>query len=640
MPGTKTRLMPWLLPRSLACLVALSTGCSLQQPSVKPASAEADPAGTESTPAEAAATPEPEGGTAVGLPLPVPAGDMTLRPRPGVDDGKSRYGIAPPDTHGVDLAPIPLPAPNAPSDFLPVPDRWRLAKDLSLVKETWYDPYNRNLLKADRPFYRDWFFNFSFISDTVVEARLVPTRVSQQVNDSSLDGNNAVDTFGHRQQLLFNQNFITSFVFFQGDTVFRPPDYELRITPVFNINHASTEELGVLRVDPRRGTSRDDGHVGMQELFLDKHLRNVSDRYDFDSLRIGIQPFNTDFRGFLFQDNQLGVRLFGNRDNNIYQYNLAWFRRLEKDTNSGLNSLQDGVRNDDVFIANLYRQDFPVRGYTSQGTVVYNRNREAGDPLFFDANGFLARPAALGLERNRDYDVVYLGYNGDGHFGRINLTSSFYYAIGSESQGTFVAKPTDIRAWFAAAEASMDFDWIRLRLSALHGSGDDNPYDETAEGFDAIFENPQIAGSDTSFWIRQGIANIGGGGVTLQGRDAVQNSLRSSKELGQSNFTNPGVQLYGIGADFDVLPQLRVSANFNKLFFSETAPLKAARNQGRIDNDIGWDLSAAIIYRPFATQNIVGRLSGAVLVPGQGFEDLFGIDRISYSVLANIVFTY
>ncbi len=56
-------------------------------------------------------------------------------------------------------------------------------------------------------------------------------------------------------------------------------------------------------------------------------------------MRVGIQPFQSDFRGFLFQDSQLGVRLFGNRDNNRWQYNLAWFRRLEKDTNSGLNDV-------------------------------------------------------------------------------------------------------------------------------------------------------------------------------------------------------------------------------------------------------------------------------------------------------------
>ena len=116
----------------------------------------------------------------------------------------------------------------------------------------------------------------------------------------------------------------------------------------------------------------------MQEAFFDYHIRNVSDRYDFDSIRIGIQPFSTDFRGFLFQDSQLGVRLFGDRDNNIFQYNLAWFRRLEKDTNSLLNHINRKIRDDDIFIANLYWQDFPILGFQSQVTAVYNRNTEGG----------------------------------------------------------------------------------------------------------------------------------------------------------------------------------------------------------------------------------------------------------------------
>ena len=71
-----------------------------------------------------------------------------------------------------------------------------------------------------------------------------------------------------------------------------------------------------------------------------------SDRYDFDSVRVGIQPFQADFRGFLFNDNQLGIRLFGNRDNNRFQYNLAAFWRLEKDTNSGLNDVDQRPRDD------------------------------------------------------------------------------------------------------------------------------------------------------------------------------------------------------------------------------------------------------------------------------------------------------
>ncbi len=558
------------------------------------------------------------------------------RRRPGIEPEERVPPAAPAEdpNRRTGLHRVAQPDPLAPTEFIPVPDRWRLAKDLGLVQERWIDPYNRNILKADRPVFDDWFFNLSLISDTVLEARRLPTPVSPQVGG----GPGQLDIFGNGRQSLFNENLILGLVFYKGDTIFRPPDYEIRFTPVLNYNVTEVDELRVVNIDPREGDTRRDDHIGVQELFLDVHLRNVSDRYDFDSIRFGVQPFSTDFRGFLFQDNQFGIRLFGNRDNNIYQYNLAWFRRIEKDTNSGLNDLSEDLREDDIFIANLYRQDFPALGFTSQVTIVHNRNRE-DDELFFDNNGFLVRPASLGGERPRDYDVTYIGYNGDGHFGRLNLTVSTYYAFGDESIGTFVTDSTDIKAFFAAAEASIDFDWVRLRFSALYASGDDDPFDRKAEGFDAIFENPIFAGADASFWIRQAIPLIGGGGVTLSGRNAILNSLRSSKEQGQSNFTNPGVHLIGVGADFDITPKIRLSTNLNRLYFDDTSVLEVARNQGPIDDDIGWDLSVAMIYRPFFTQNIVFRLSAAVLFPGDGFEDLYP-DENPFSILGNLILAF
>jgi hypothetical protein len=97
------------------------------------------------------------------------------------------------------------------------------------------------------------------------------------------------------------------------------------------------------------------------------------------------------------------------------------------------------------------------------------------------------------------------------------------------------------------------------------------------------------------------------------------------------------------GADFDIRPDFRLSVNVNHLWFHQTATLEALRMQGTIRNDIGWDLSAAAIWRPFSTQNVVFRLSGALLQPGTGFEDLFTNqprDRRYYSVLANLILTY
>ncbi len=528
---------------------------------------------------------------------------------------------------------VPRPRLDQFKDAVPVPDRWRIVDSLG-YKQRWYDPYNQNTIKGDKPIHDDWFFNVTAISDTVYEPRKVPTPVGLQSTDRA--GSNNV--LGGYSQDVFNQNLAFELVYYKGDTVFRPPDYEFRFTPVFNYNYVEIDEILGLDVNPSEGTTRNDGHVGIQAAFVDKHLRNVSDRYDFDSVRVGIQPFSSDFRGFLFQDSPFGVRLFGTRDNNQIQYNLAWFRRMEKDTNSGLNDVGESLRDDDVFVANLYWQDKPTLGFFSQFTVAYNRNREE-DESFYDDNGFIARPASIGGERLREYDVFYLGYSGDGHFGRLNLTTSLYGAFGEVDKGVFSNTKSDIEAVFFAAEASMDFDWIRPKFSLLYGSGDDDPYDGKSTGFDAIFENPQFAGADTSYWIRQGVPFIAGGKVQLSPRNGVLNSLRSSKEHGQSNFTNPGVVLAGVGVDLELLPELRLSMNVNHLSFDHTEVLEVARQQDNIGKNIGVDASAAIIYRPLNSQNVVFRLSYAKLFAGDGYKDMFGDDD-PYSLLLNLILTY
>ena len=555
----------------------------------------------------------------------------------------------------IDPASIAMPPPRAagPDDFLPVPDRWRLVDTLGIIKENPLDPYNQNTLKGDKPIWdgacfpflepilgkseTDCFLILLGISDTVFEPRSFPTPTGVQTTNRAGTDN----LFGQPEQFIFNQNLIHGFSLVNGDTAFRPQDIEFRYTGVANINYADTQERRVLRADPGSGKNRLAQHYGVLELFADYHAANISDRYDFYSIRAGIQPFSSDFRGFVFQDSQLGARFFGNWDNNLWQYNLAWFRRLEKDTNSGLNDVFKEPRQDDVFIANVYRQDFPVLGLTSQGTFIWNRNRE-GNERFFDDNGFLARPSSFGSQRGRDYDAFYLGYNVDGRIGRINLTGSAYYLFGSDDN-IFTEESANISAFFAAAEVSIDNDWQRYRLSALYSSGDNDPYDGTQGGFDAIFENPQFAGGDTSYWIRQQIPLIGAGGGGLSSRNAVIPSLRSSKEHGQSSFVNPGIILIGAGADFDLAPEFRLSFNANYMWFDNTSSLEALRLQGDIDREIGFDISTAAIWRPFQHQNVVFRLSAAALIPGKGFRDIYGAEDgrdFYYSVLANLVLTY
>ncbi len=543
----------------------------------------------------------------------------------------------------IDPNSVEAPSPLLSRVSIPIRDRWRLVKALNLLPYNPLDPYNPNVLKGDLPVLHDllgedWFFSVTAISDSLVEARRLPTPVGAQ---SALDpGSNG--QFGRGRQHTLAHTAIVNLALIKGNTTFKPPDYEFRFVPVFNFNYTETEEVRAINIDPSRGSTRNDQFVGVQELFFDKHLRNVSERFDFDSLRIGIQPFTADFRGFLFLDQPFGVRLFGTRDNNLFQYNLAWFRRLEKDTNSGLNDIGKHSRKDDIFVFNLYSQDNPVLGFTTQGTVLHNRNREGDRSLYFNDNGFLERPAILGSGRPYNYDVTYLGLSGDGHFGRWNLSLSGYYATGSVSKGQLSGVKEEIDAFFGAVELSRDFDWVRVRASALWSSGDKDPFDNKAGGFDAVLENPQFAGADTSYFIRQGVPLIGGGGTALSIRNGVLASLRTSREHGQSNFTNPGIHLFGIGADFDMTPRFRIITNANYLEFDNLSSLATLRNQKLSSTSIGYDLSMGLQYRPYFSQNIVLNASYATLLPAKGLRELYGnaVDSRLYSMLFNLLLTF
>ena len=79
-----------------------------------------------------------------------------------------------------------------------------------------------------------------------------------------------------------------------------------------------------------RYTTRHKDWYALQEAFGEIHIRDLTNNYDFISSRFGIQPFVSDFRGFIFNDTNLGVRIFGNYDNNLWQYNVIAFDMLRE----------------------------------------------------------------------------------------------------------------------------------------------------------------------------------------------------------------------------------------------------------------------------------------------------------------------
>jgi len=517
------------------------------------------------------------------------------------------------------------------SDFVSAPDRWR-----QFYAGKWYDPYNQNILKGDIPvFGKDWFIELSAISDTLVEGRRIPVPVGAS---SSTKGPGKNDIFGDGKQLATVQNIVTSFALIKGNTSFKPPDLEFRFTPAFQVNYVNAGETGLLRADPNRGDNRYDDAFGIQELFLDAHLANLSERYDFVSGRVGIQHFISDFRGFVFASDEPGVRLFGNYDNNRWQYNLAWFSRLDKDSNSGLNTTFD-ERHEDVVVFNVFRQDAPSLGHTLQFNIVHREDQAGSAGRHYDKNGFLVRPAAIGDERSKNISATYFGLTGDGHIDRINTTSALYYVRGSESYNSIAQQGTDVNAGMAALELSYDMNWVRFRTSFMWASGDNDPYDGNATGFDAIVDNPNFAGGDLSFWQRQAIPFIGGGGVNLVNRNSLLPNLRAGKEEGQSNYVNPGLRLYNLGVDFELTPKLKLITNGSFLQFDSPQVLQAVRQDGSIGRTIGYDLSAGFLYRPFLNNNVQLRVGAATLIPQEGVKNLFG-SEILWDVFTNVILQY
>jgi hypothetical protein len=65
-------------------------------------------------------------------------------------------------------------------------------------------------------------------------------------------------------------------------------------------------------------------------------------------------------------------------------------------------------RRDWILHANLFRQDFPFVGLTSELSLTWNINRER-DEIEIDDNGFPTRPAPIGNLQARNHDAFISG---------------------------------------------------------------------------------------------------------------------------------------------------------------------------------------------------------------------------------------
>lgn len=531
--------------------------------------------------------------------------------------------------------------PLQPGDkvFLPVPDRWNLPLpewerygargDYPYVSGNWWDPYNQNRLKGDYPILgQRTFFAFTGVSDSLLEGRNVPVKsgVSTQRPGS--------ERFLGRGGVYVPVTAIrTSFDLFRGDTVFRPIDWRVRVAPAFSLNYVNFSEYNGVNADVRRNDTRLDHHIGLQEAFFEKKLFDTSRHYDFLSVRAGIQEFTSDFRGFLSVLEAPGVRVFGTMKSSRVEYNAAAFDLLEKDTNSGFNELHR--RKAQVYIGNVYIQDFWFPGYTQ--SFSFHASRDDGE-LHYDRNGSLVRPAPVGVVGSNEVHSYYLGMAGNGHIGRINVSHAFYQALGHESNNPIAAQRVDVNAQMGALELSLDKDWIRIKGATFVASGDGDPSDDQAHGFDAILDIPTFAGGAFSLWNRQGL-RLAQTGTGLKSPVSLLPSLRTNKDEGQPNFINPGVFIVNGAADVELTPKLRAFVTTSYLRFMKTETLETLLFQEQVRPSIGWEYGGGGTYRPPLSDNIV--LIGGVqaMTVGDGLKDIYNRDHL-FAIFFNARFQF
>jgi hypothetical protein len=509
-------------------------------------------------------------------------------------------------------------------EFEAKPDRWRFQypaytrydppQSMPFVESTGpFDSYHQNTAKADFP----------------IAGNSIFANLNLQFN-SNLNPRE-VGAGAETQQLFYNQNIVAGLEIFKGDTVFQPKSWAVRATGVFNLNALAVGSLSL-------GDLQKNTKPGLEEGFVEKRLSVFDASFDFASVRVGMQNFNSDFRGFLFDDNQLGVRIFGNAASNRHQYNLAYFSMRDRDPTSQLHDVT-ASRNQSVFIANYYIQDFGAKGYTAMVNVHVNHDQGPGADA---ATGQVADPHAL--------NVTYLGFHGDGKWGAWSVDHAYYYAFGKDDFNKIAGGPVDIAASMAALELSRDADWKRYRLSLFYASGDDRSDPTKAKGFDSIMDNPNFAGGQFQFWTQQkttvtdgppvnGVAPV----LLITEKFTLLPSLRS-KFTQRSNFVNPGLILLNAGVDLRMSPSLKVVTNASYLKFADaTVPRQLLQQRGLPgfeDNTIGLDLSAGAKWRPFLNENFFIVPGVSMLKPSGGFATALGSTSPLFSAFATVQVNY
>jgi hypothetical protein len=446
--------------------------------------------------------------------------------------------------------------------------RWRLldAYGVEVPRHSILDPYNQNILKGDIGLFG---------------GKVFPVLTAVGTSNTLVSSRDDVETDVKNKAIL-------ALEIFHGATVFKPKDWSFK---------ASGQEVA------NRG-NKDVDDFALLEAFGEIKLFDVGATYDFTSVRAGFQPFNSDFYGFLFKDINLAALAFGELSQNRYRWGAAFFDQRVKSEGGGLT----GERLDQqILVANWVYEDLFTPGFI--GLVSFHNNRDhskAGNAV----------------------DVSYLGFASAGHWGRVELNPAFYYAFGTEERNPIAGRETSVGAYFAGTQFAYPSGYLKYRAASFVASGDSDPTDDRATGFDSINDNVNLFGGANSFVI---------GNAAFFTR--ANSFLPSNRTQGIANFVNPGILLLNAGIDAVMTPKLFLQINYNNFRFMDTASLPLVGG-AEISRALAQEVNATINYRLFLNENLILQLGGNVLLPQEGGKQLLGSDDAVSTGNFGIVLVY
>lgn len=396
-------------------------------------------------------------------------------------------------------------------------------------------------------------------------------------------------------------------------------------------------------------------------------------------VKAGIQPYTSDFIGSIYDDTDPGLRLYGNVEG--IEWSILGMQRLENDLVSRLNDTGEN-RDQEVYIAHAL---FKVGDTLVKPSLHFNDDHE-GD---HDRGR---------SDKHEEVQAFYAGFTTYGPIGPFQVLTGLYGVWGDQDNGTIngldfrgllgydpnskdpanaaTAKylfpgrtPKDndmnINAYLAYIDIAhtMLEGKLTVHTGLFYGTGDEDPFDDDAEGFDSISDNVNVWGDrgiiiddriSVNFASVRALGLARQASVTVVNDDSPYTSLRDRDD--SSNFINPGIIAWNLGATVKPIESLDVNTNFTYFWWESTDVLEDVltvnnalnatldpnsngkyRTEG-LNHDIGFEWSVDANY---ALNKNFSLFSGAALFWWDDeMKKFFGDDDMATNFLGGIQFKF